>query len=252
MSEPPLELPFEAHLLIPFIVACRDSPDASDDKVRLAYIVAAMKRYDSTFDESKAKGALEALEMRTGAIKSEYGKSPLHLCPKDATCVCCGSGSHFTSDTRTLKMHTIGSVENVDITTTTCSACGCSMRYSTCSADVASIALFHKQPKIVTPLKARLELALGISVRVVKLDATSASSPSLMLVRGFDSVPIAMPLTQVLLDCREAPLPTAPDAPPPPSVPPSEAPKASRMASRAAEGRPRVGHRRVGLYSMAV
>jgi hypothetical protein len=104
MTEP-MELPFEASLLLPFIIAWREAPDASDEKVRLAYVVEAMKPHDSAFDADKAKGAMEALEMRMESLMRPVQIPPRHFCPTDAACVCCGTASHLSSSSRAAMMH---------------------------------------------------------------------------------------------------------------------------------------------------
>ena len=58
MDEPPMELPFEASLLIPFLVAWRAAPTSGDEGVRLAAVASTMKKYDREFDEATRRRLL--------------------------------------------------------------------------------------------------------------------------------------------------------------------------------------------------
>ena len=85
-----MELPFEASLLIPFLVAWRAAPTSGDEGVRLAAVASTMKKYDREFDEAKAKAAAEALALRLDELDRDIDEGVRSLCPEDAACVSCG------------------------------------------------------------------------------------------------------------------------------------------------------------------
>jgi hypothetical protein len=102
MDEPPMELPFEASLLTPFLVAWRAAPTSGDEGVRLAAVASTMKKYDREFIEAKAKpkAAAAALALRLDELDRDIDEGVRSLCPEDAACVSCGLKGTFTSSSR--------------------------------------------------------------------------------------------------------------------------------------------------------
>lgn len=213
-----MELPFEASLLIPFLVAWRAAPTSGDEGVRLAAVASTMKKYDREFDEAKAKAAAAALALRLDELDRDIDEGVRSLCPEDAACVSCGLKGTFTSSSRPTVMHLLDKPIDVKVVTTVCSACGCIHRFNECSAFEACVVLLHHKPSVVKSLQARFELHLQIPVKIVKQHA--AAAPSILLVRGFDSPPISILMTQDLINCVELP-PPPPSGAAPPSAPPS-------------------------------
>jgi hypothetical protein len=158
MDEPPMELPFEASLLIPFLVAWRAAPTSGDEGVRLAAVASTMKKYDREFDEAKAKAAAEALALRLDELDRDIDEGVRSLCPEDAACVSCGLKGTFTSSSRPTVMHLLDKPIDVKVVTTVCSACGCIHRFNECSAFEACVVLLHHKPSVVKSLQARLVL----------------------------------------------------------------------------------------------
>ena len=158
MDEPPMELPFEASLLTPFLVAWRAAPTSGDEGVRLAAVASTMKKYDREFDEAKAKAAAAALALRLDELDRDIDEGVRSLRPEDAACVSCGLKGTFTSSSRPTVMHLLDKPIDVKVVTTVCSACGCIHRFNECSAFEACVVLLHHKPSVVKSLQARLVL----------------------------------------------------------------------------------------------
>ena len=149
-----MELPFEASLLIPFLVAWRAAPTSGDEGVRLAAVASTMKKYDREFDEAKAKAAAAALALRLDELDRDIDEGVRSLCPEDAACVSCGLKGTFTSSSRPTVMHLPDKPIDAKVVTTVCSACGCIHRFNECSAFEACVVLLHHKPSVVKSLQA--------------------------------------------------------------------------------------------------
>jgi len=184
MDEPPMELPFEASLLTPFLVAWRAAPTSGDEGVRLAAVASTMKKYDREFDEAKAKAAAAALALRLDELDRDIDEGVRSLCPEDAACVSCGLKGTFTSSSRPTVMHLLDKPIDVKVVTTVCSACGCIHRFNECSAFEACVVLLHHKPPVVKSLQARLVL-VELHLQMYQI---TTSAPSYGLARDVMAV----------------------------------------------------------------
>ena len=183
-----MELPFEASLLTPFLVAWRAAPTSGDEGVRLAAVASTMKKYDSEFDEAKAKAAAAALALRLDELDRDIDEGVRSLRPEDAACVSCGLKGTFTSSSRPTVMHLLDKPIDVKVVTTVCSACGCIHRFNECSAFEACVVLLHHKPSVVKSLQARLVLVeLHRICKCTRLPVAT-SAPSYGLARDVMAV----------------------------------------------------------------
>ena len=179
-----IRLPFEARLLLPFVVACRAVPSCLDARARHEHIARVMRAHDSTFTSQLAKAAEEALALSLDDLMQKVDAGRDVHGPDDRTCVCCGSTEMVTSFTRSSTEYTLHA-----------------KRWRSCRGSASGalpnirpvLLVSHPKPSKMRGLKAQLEATLRIPVRV-RPDPT----PSICLVRGFDSVPVSFAMSEKL------------------------------------------------------
>ena len=180
-----INLPFEAKLLVPFIVAFRAAPSCLDDRARFEHIAQVMRRHDSTFTSALAKAAAEALALSLDDLmqKVELGRD-VHG-PVDRVCVCCGSREMVTMFNRSSTVYSLDACKEVEVVSRQCKWCTTTHSVNEVSTLPAVLVISHPELMKVRGLKAQLE-------------ATRYRDPtaSLCLVRGFDSIPVKFEMSQ--------------------------------------------------------
>ena len=192
-----INLPFEAKLLVPFIVAFRAAPSCLDDRARFEHIAQVMRRHDSTFTSALAKAAAEALALSLDDLmqKVELGRD-VHG-PVDRVCVCCGSREMVTMFNRSSTVYSLDACKEVEVVSRQCKWCTTTHSVNEVSTLPAVLVISHPELMKVRGLKAQLEATLGPDC-------------------------VAMPRQRLRLDPGEVrDEPAAPIGPPPPSAPPS-------------------------------
>ena len=102
-----IRLPFEARLLVHFVVACRAAPSCLDARARHEHIALVMRAHDSAFTSKLAKAAEEALALSLDDLMQKVDEGRDIHGPDDRTCVCCGSTEMVTSFTRSSTEYTL-------------------------------------------------------------------------------------------------------------------------------------------------
>ena len=89
-SSSQIPLPFEAKLLVPFVLTYNAAPKELRGDARDEHIAQAMHLFDNCFKKEKVVPAVEALEMALGALDREMEPAPRVIGPMDQSCIVCG------------------------------------------------------------------------------------------------------------------------------------------------------------------